>query len=354
MNLKQHFKEQESKLRLEALLKSALSGIAIGGSVGFIVALVGWFTAIPGLLLAICATIGVSLIDTALFYFFKYKPSTKDQARRLDSMGLDERLITMVEFENDNSYMAKVQRQDAKERLAKIKNSDIRLIISTKLIVAAAICFTIAAAMTTVTGLAEAGIIMGGGELIDSLTPDEPEINLSVVYEAEEGGYIDGEADQLVVKGMDATPVLAVADDGYVFIEWSDGKTDPYRHDLEILEELELFAIFEWDEDAEEEEGDGEGEGEGEGDMEAPADQQGQQQGDGEQSDESQDGDPSDESQTSDQGKYGEANQIIDGETYYREILSEYQDKLVEYLEKNRDKLSEEEIKIIESYIGIV
>jgi len=144
MNLKQHFKEQESKLRLEALLKSALSGIVIGGSVGFIAALVGWFTDIPGLLLGILATVGVSLIATPLFYLIKYKPSTKDQARRLDRMGLDERLITMVELEGDDSYMAEVQRQDAKERLAKIKNSDIRLIIPKKLIVAAAICFGLA------------------------------------------------------------------------------------------------------------------------------------------------------------------------------------------------------------------
>lgn len=352
MNSKQHFKEQEQKLWLEALLKSSLAGIAVGGSAGFAVALIGWFTDIPGLLLAILATVLVSVGAGALFYFLRFKPNALSYARRLDRMGLDERLITMVEFENDDSYMAQVQREDAKQHLSAIKKTDIRLVIPVNLIVCSSICFTLATGMTTVTGLSDAGLIMSGNELVDSLIPDEPEINISVVYEAEEGGSIEGEAEQLVIKGKDASPVLAVADDGYVFIEWSDGSTDPYRHDLEVVDELELFAIFEWDEEAEEEEEEADG-GEGEGDMLAPTEEQGQQEGEGEESDEVEDGDPSD-SETTTEGKYNEANQIIDGETYYREILSEYQDKLLEYLEKNREKLSEEEIEIIESYLGIV
>ena len=355
MDFRQYFKEQESKLRLEALIKSALTGISLGGAVGFIVALVGWFTDIPGLWLDITVTVVTGIISGVIFYYKLFKPTVMGNARRLDRLGLDERLITMVELEGDDSYMAKLQRQDATERLSTIRKADIRIIIPAVTIVLASISFPLVTAMTTVTALADAGIIMSGDEFIDSITPDEPEINIYVTYEAEEGGTIDGEAEQLVIKGQDATPVLAVADDGYVFIEWSDGSTDPYRHDLEILEELELFAIFEWDEEAGEEEGDGdEGEGEGEGDAEAPTEEQGQQSGEGEESEDAEDGDPSDEEGTTDQGKYGEANQIIDGETYYREILSEYQDKLLEYLEKNRDKLSDEEIKIIESYLDIV
>lgn len=354
MDLKQHFKEHDGKLRLEALLKSLLSGSTIGGSLGFVVACVTWFTDLKGLWLSIGVILGFTLVTTALFYFKVHKPSLTASAKRLDRLGLDERLITMVEYQNDNSFMAKLQRLDAAAMLSKVAKSDIKLLIPIQAIIMSATCLLLASGMTVVTGLADAGIIMGGQELIESLKPEEPEIKIMVTYEAEEGGSIEGEYEQFIVKGEDAEPVLAVPEDGYVFIEWSDGITDPYRQDLEILEELELFAVFEWDEGAEDDSEGDEGEGEGEGDMEAPSEEQGEKDGEGEKSEESEDGDPSDESEPNDQGKYGEANQIIDGETYYKEIIGEYRDKLIEYLEKNRDRLSEEEIAIIESYIGIV
>ena len=352
MKLEQHFKEQESKLTLEALIKSFLAGLTVGGPVGFIIALVTWFTEAKGLWLSIGAIIGVTAIATAIFYLLRFRMRPIDKARRIDRLGLDERLITMIEYENDDSYMAQVQRRDAKQRLSMIKKSDIRLCIARSLVVFSVVAFVMASGMTTVTALADAGVIWGGDDFIDAITPEEPEINLSVTYEAEEGGYIDGEAEQLVLQGKDAEPVLAVADDGYVFIEWSDGSTDPYRHDLQVMEEIELFAIFEWDEEAEdgEEEGD---QGEGEGDMSAPAEDQGQQEGEGEESQPSdEDGEPGEEdSEPQENDKYGAANQVIDGDTYYREILSEYQDKLKDYLEANRENLTEEEIAIIESYI---
>ena len=355
MKLEQHFKEQEGKLTLEALIKSFLAGLTVGGPVGFIIALVTWFTEAKGLWLSIGATLGVTAIAAAIFYLLKFRMRPIDKARRIDSLGLDERLVTMIEYENDTSYMAQVQRRDAKARLSMIKKSDIRLCIARSLVVFSVVAFVLASGMTTVTALADAGIIWGGDDFIDAITPEEPDIIISVTYEAEEGGYIDGEAEQLVLQGKDAEPVLAVPDDGYVFIEWSDGSTDPYRHDLEVMEEIELFAIFEWDEDAEEED-EGEGEGEGDGDMSAPAEDQGQQEGEGDESQPSEDGEPGNEDseEPSEEGKYGAANQVIDGETYYREILSEYQDKLLKYLEQNRENLTEEEIAIIEAYLGIV
>lgn len=354
MDLKQHFKEHEGKLRLEALLKSFLIGSTVGNVLGFIVAFVTWFTDLEGLWLSIGVILGVTLAATALLYLKVYKPSLMEIAKRLDRLGLDERLITMVEYQNDDSFMAKVQRHNAVAMLSRIKKSDIKISIPTKYIIMLVTSFVMAVAMIIINILANLGIIMSGQELIESLTPEEPEIKIMVTYEAEEGGSIEGEYEQFIVKGEDAEPVLAVPEDGYVFIEWSDGVTDPYRQDLEILEELELFAVFEWDEGAEDDSEGDEGEGEGEGDMEAPSEEQGEKDGEGEKSEESEDGDPSDESDPSDQGKYGEANQIIDGETYYKEIIGEYRDKLIEYLEKNRDRLSEEEIAIIESYIGIV
>ena len=198
MDYKQHFKEQESRLRLEALIKSALAGVAVGGALGFIVALIGWFTDIPGLWLDITVTVVTGITAGVIFYYKLFKPTVMSSARRLDRLGLDERLITMVELEGDDSYMAQLQRQDATERLTAIKKKDIRIIIPAISIVLASISFPLVTGMTTVTALADAGIIMSGDEFFDSITPDEPEINISVTYEAEEGGTIDGEAEQMV------------------------------------------------------------------------------------------------------------------------------------------------------------
>ena len=56
---------------------------------------------------------------------------------------------------------------------------------------------------------------------------------VSITYFADEGGYIQGEAEQWGEPGESAAPVSAVADEGYVFYSWSDGvltaeRTDSY------------------------------------------------------------------------------------------------------------------------------
>ncbi|MCH5159471.1 MAG: InlB B-repeat-containing protein [Clostridiales bacterium] len=46
------------------------------------------------------------------------------------------------------------------------------------------------------------------------------------------GGRIEGATTQTVVKGTYGTTVIAIADNGYEFIKWSDGLTSPSRTDL--------------------------------------------------------------------------------------------------------------------------
>ncbi len=54
---------------------------------------------------------------------------------------------------------------------------------------------------------------------------------VSVKYEAGEGGKIDGEASQSVIIGDFSKTVTAIADEGYRFKGWSDGVTDDARND---------------------------------------------------------------------------------------------------------------------------
>ena len=45
--------------------------------------------------------------------------------------------------------------------------------------------------------------------------------------------------------GEDGTQVVAVAEDGWMFVRWSDGNRDPARTDGSVTEDMEITAIFE-------------------------------------------------------------------------------------------------------------
>lgn len=69
----------------------------------------------------------------------------------------------------------------------------------------------------------------------------------SVRYLETEGGSITGKLEQTVKEGKSGSRVEAIADEGYVFVAWSDGLTRTHRKDGPISEDLELYPIFELD-----------------------------------------------------------------------------------------------------------
>ena len=69
----------------------------------------------------------------------------------------------------------------------------------------------------------------------------------SVRYLESEGGKITGKLEQTVKEGKSGSRVEAIADEGYVFVAWSDGLTRTHRKDGPITEDLELYPIFELD-----------------------------------------------------------------------------------------------------------
>ena len=104
--------------------------------------------------------------------------------------------------------------------------------------------------------------------------------------------------------------MVAVADDGYVFDIWSDGVTTPERTDKNVTQSMTVYALFiEIDENAAESE---EMEDDLEMDMDFDSDVQMPVSGAG--------------------GKYEEHNQIIDGETYYRDVYEEYYEQAMQIL----------------------
>lgn len=66
----------------------------------------------------------------------------------------------------------------------------------------------------------------------------------TVSYSAPERGRIEGERNQKIEYGKDAQEVTAIANDGFYFLQWSDGVKTATRQDLNIKESLYLKAEF--------------------------------------------------------------------------------------------------------------
>ena len=368
MNRNKHFERHYSKLCFEAWFNSALNGLTTGFFVGDVIALVYWFLTSNGLWLSIGVALGIALISTPIFYFVKYRPSVVKNARRLDRLGLEERLITMVEYENDESFIAKLQREDAKLELAKLETSAVKLTVPTLTIalsIASAATFT---ATNTFEGLAAAGVLPGGDFIIETLTPEEQIEYVEVIYEVEGGGEIYGESIQLIPLGGRTEEVVAVADDEWIFLHWEE---DEYkktaRSDGKITESTVFTAVFiqtgDGDQTSDQDDPNAEPSDDGKPKDQPQQDQQNkdqqnsdqdQQENQENQDEQQQKPQENEEQKPSNQGgsRYEEANKVIDGEKYYKDEIEEtYYEELRKRLEEEGDRLTEEERHLIESYL---
>lgn len=305
------FQSYYSRLAKEGLVKSLLCGLGVAACVLLFTAFGLWLSGVKGFWIAIIAW-GVALaISAPAFYFIKFRPTTKEMARRVDLLGLEERILTMTELEGDNSFMAMKQREDAQKALATVNASLLKFAVSASLIVAVASVTVLGAGMTTVSALADAGVIKTVPDIID----DKPAefVDLAYYVYGDEGGFIEGDFIQRIEKGQDGAGVLAVADDGYAFVKWNDGLEDPYRKDTKLIADAEYYAIFLPVEDEESEDGEEGDEGEPGEDNEKP----------GEPGSEGSSNDGSGSGGLTGGGKWDPNEQVLDNNTYYGDLFGE-------------------------------
>lgn len=361
MESKKYFATFYARLKREGWLKSLIAALALGFAVVFCAALAVWL--IRGLtqlwLPAVCG-VAAALISAPLFYRFRFRPTAKSVARRVDALGLEERMITMIELENDDSYIAMRQREDA---LAKIREADaksIKFSVSRASLALLAAFAVLGMSMSAVTVLSANGKIKDGSDLIDDILPEEPIRYISVSYVVTGdlgdgiGGIIEGEAEQIIPVGTDAAPVMAVADDGWMFVRWEEDESeDPYRADAAIESDVIYTAVFQRVDQGSGSgmsgDGDGENEGDDNGDME-PSDAPSSSDDSSGSSDTQF---PGDNDGFGASGKYDDANQIIDGETYYRDQLKSYYDQAMELISQGKE-LPPALRDIIERYYGTI
>lgn len=295
------FKKYYNKLAREGIVKGLLCGLIIGLALLFIMATSFWFFGYQNTLVLALAFVVVTAAATVLFYHFKFRPTTKSIAKRVDALGLEERLLTMHQLEGDTSYIAMRQREDALKALSKLDSSLLKWAVSIPLIVATCICGVAGLGMTGVyTAYALDAIDSGMGIISDAVTPDPQAYYITyaiegygrielvddkgnvldwmeVQPEAEQGQspslwgtYLDGagafrngaignnlnkedreegedlhsKLSQKVFEGQDARTVRAMSNSNYFFLKWSDGVTSPTRNDLEVMEDKNVTAIF--------------------------------------------------------------------------------------------------------------
>ncbi len=250
------FEKYYKRLAREGLTKSVLCGLLVGFSAMLVAAFCFWMAGTKLFWLAVIPFVLGTAGSAPVFYYRKFKPTSSAVAARIDELGLEERMITMNELKNDDSYIARRQREDAVKSLGLVKAELIKLAVSIPLIVAVAVLGIAGLGMTTVSALAANEVVSSGKNMIDDIKKD-PVVYYDVSYEIEGEGEILGNEVQRVENGKDATEVTAIAGEGFMFSKWSDGNENPTRQDLNITEDVTITAIFEEVEDGDDGDDDG-------------------------------------------------------------------------------------------------
>lgn len=357
---KSFFQKHHKRLVTEAILRAALCGLLVGSCASFLAALAAWYYDFGGILFTVAVGLGFGLVTAVVLYFAKFKPSVEELAYRVDRLGLEERMITMLQLQQDDSVMARLQRENAQEHLKDVEDRKLRMRLPKVVSTLAVVALVLAVGMNAVVALAEGDILPPGAEV---LNPEDPMAEyLEITYMAGEGGEIEGETNQLLLPGEDALPVVAVAEDGWVFVGWDDGAKNPERQDKNVTSGALYTATFEeigedGDADGESEPGqDGNSGNEGDqaqdipagGDSNTNTDNAGEagNQGSGQGSDASNQGGSQGEGQEQGEGKgdgkgegaggkWDDANKFIDGKQYYREQLDYYYELAKQIFEEN-------------------
>lgn len=345
----------------------------------------------------ICAGIfivGISVLFPVL-YFKKFKYTEIQLAKRIDDLGLEERVLTMIELKDNDSFIAKKQKEDTLNVLKTVEVNDLKgkyrkqsflSIFSTtlaSLVIALSLMFPNIKEIIIAHGEPKYTIKVsaeGLGFVID-YSKYENQSLINAVSKKQEQDQIDKINNKEIVElkqfptafsnrisvnyryfeDIDATMVLdganfedisyriksdethilmALPYKGYVFIGWSDGYVSPFREIDDYSSDLialfdEVSSVGENMPDKQEEPGDKDGSADSESDGIGP-------EGNGT-------GKTNNDDSWGDGAKGSPANQVINGETYYGDIFNQSYQEAVERI-KNDTNLTDAQKKAITDY----
>ncbi len=211
MSIKDVLKPFKKRLTAEAWIRSVVLGGMIAACVavvlGCIHIILPWMVTEIGILLTFA---GVFVGGTGLSFMFLYRPTKRDTARRLDSLGMSERVETMLEYEHSTAPAALLQREETIDRLRGIKKKDLRLKISKTLSVLCAVfilCATVLLFLPEINAFSRHPIINQLNEMVaDANLSEEFKEDLEEIIEELdenlENSENDEEKDQAIEDAM--------------------------------------------------------------------------------------------------------------------------------------------------------
>lgn len=227
------------RLKTEGFVKALLWGLAIGFGALTVFGMLFWIMnwGFAWVCLPIWAV--VSACASIALYYWRFKPTTKSIARRVDDLGLHERILTMTELEGDESYIAQRQREDALASLTTIRADLLKVGVSKQSLI------TLGAA--TVFGVFAFLCASGVVTEFSALHP-APMLTYKITYAVKDGvgGTIEGKAEQTVEVGEYTTGVTAVPEEGWLFFKWyseTEESFHPHRSD-KSSSNVTYYAVF--------------------------------------------------------------------------------------------------------------
>lgn len=391
MNILNNFKK---KLKKENIIKSLLCSLLVSALIFIFFQLFVWFFHLNILISVIPPIISFG-ISFPLFYYKKFKYSEIQLAKRIDDLGLEERVITMTELEGSDSFIAKKQREDTIKALKEVNPDNFKIrykkpsifsgLLTALAVLILSMSFAFPNIRETIIAHGEPKYTIevsaeGLGFVID-YSKYENQSLINAVSKKQEQDKIDKINNKEIVElkqfptafsnrisvnyrcfeDIDATMVLdganfedisykiksdethilmALPYKGYVFIGWSDGCVSPFREidnystDLIALFD-EVSSVGEDLPDKQKEPGDRDGSADSESDGIGP-------EGNGT-------GKTNNDDSWGDGAKGSPANQVINGETYYGDIFNQSYQEAVERI-KNDTNLTDAQKKAITDY----
>ncbi len=338
---KKLFNRYYKRLMFHGMIKALFLGLIVG-FIGLLVSsLVFWILGYKLLWLCLTVFAALTLITTPICYFVFYRPNTKEIATRIDECGLEERMITMTELEGDDSFIARMQREDALKALNTVDAKLLKFIVSVPVLIVLGCTCILGASAAVVEGLYQTGVIEPGNKVIS--TPENPPVFYEVSYDVKGDGEILGEITQNIQEGHNSDLVEAVALEGYTFVKWTDKDgnevgDEPARFELNVTSDITLIAEFQetsydnngsdGEEGDEGEEGDDGDDGDNDGEGKPKKDGKNGKDGKSDQNGENQ---PSNGAGS----QYEENNQVIDGKVYYGDEYDSARDDAMDDMSGN-------------------
>ncbi|MBR3836982.1 MAG: hypothetical protein IKJ74_02440 [Clostridia bacterium] len=148
--MKQKFRAFRWRMLLENVFLGSLAGLTAGGIGVFVLALIDRIL-VRRTEATLAWLIGGGLGALAFILIFAIFFPTKGRiARRMDEMGLQERVRTMLALEKDPSPLAELQRQDAGKAILSVKAREMKLRMPKRAPLICAVCLALALVMLLV------------------------------------------------------------------------------------------------------------------------------------------------------------------------------------------------------------